>query len=55
MIEQSDFIKMIDTHKNKLINPVEMLHWTQLRVILNSISPDEWDELLSRANEVLSK
>lgn len=54
MIEQSEFIKMIDEHKNKLINPVDMLHWTYLRVILNSIAPDEWDELLSRANEIMS-
>lgn len=55
MSHQQDFIKMIDDHKNKLIDPVEMLNWTALRVILNSIAPDEWEELSSRATEVMSK
>lgn len=54
-MEQSEAINLIDNYKNKLINPVEMLDWTWIRVIINSISPDEWEELISRANEVMSK
>lgn len=47
-------LKMIDQHKNKLIDPVEALHWTWLRVIINQLTEDEWDELLKRATPVLS-
>lgn len=52
---QKEYIELIDNHKNKLIDPVEMLYWTRLRVILNSIAPDEWERFCSRANEILSK
>lgn len=52
---QSDFLKLIDDSKNTLINPVDMLHWTWLRVIILSIAPDEWEELISRATETMSK
>jgi len=48
-------LDMIDKYKNSMIDPVEMLNWTHLRVIINSISPDEWEELVDRATEVLSK
>lgn len=54
-MDQLEAIKLIDNHKNKLINPIEMLNWTWLRVIINSISPDEWEELTDRASEVMSK
>lgn len=54
-MEQQFAINMIDQHKNELINPVEMLNWTWLRVIINSISPDEWEEIVNRASEVTSK
>lgn len=39
---KEDAVKMIDRHKNKLINPVEMLHWTRLRVIINNIPDTAW-------------
>lgn len=54
-MDQSEAIERIDNHKNNLIHPVELLKWTWLRVIINSISPDEWEELVSRANKVMSK
>lgn len=54
-MDKNKAITLIDNHKNKLINPVEMLDWTWLRVIINSISPDEWEELNSRACEVMEK
>jgi len=48
-------LELIDNHKNKLINPVEMLHWTWLRVIVVSITDRAWEEYLDRAAKVLSK
>lgn len=54
-MNQAETIKLIDDHKNNLINPIEMLDWTWIRVIINSISPDEWEELNDRASEVMSK
>lgn len=55
MLTREEAIKMIDEHNNKLINPVEMLNWTHLRVMLLHISDDEWVEIYSRAYETLSR
>ena len=48
-------LELIDKHKNSLINPVEMLNWTHLRVIIMSIPDDEWTKAQDKANETLSK
>lgn len=52
---KAEALKLIDDHKNQLINPVEMLHWTWLRVFLLKISDREWDEIMGRAVETLSR
>lgn len=39
-MEKTEALKLIDDHKNKLVNPVEMLNWVYLRVIILEI-PDE--------------
>lgn len=54
-MDQLEAIELIDHHKNMIIHPVDLLKWTWLRAIVNSISPDEWEELNSRAVEVMSK
>jgi hypothetical protein len=54
-VDKDKVLKMIDDHKNKLINPVEMLDWTWLRVIILKIEADEWEELVGRAVETMSK
>jgi hypothetical protein len=54
-MSKDEALKLIDNHKNALINPVEMLHWTYLRVIINKITNDEWKSFMDRAAEVLSK
>lgn len=56
-MNQDKAIELIDNHKNSktMVHPIELLNWTWLRVIINSISPDEWEELVSRANETMSK
>lgn len=48
-------LKLIDDHKNVLIDPVEMLHWTWLRVLILKITDDEWQGLVERAVPVLSR
>ena len=48
-------IKLIDDHKNKLVNPVDMLHWTWLRVIINSLTEGEWEMAVEKATETLSQ
>ncbi len=48
-------LELIDKHKNSLIDPVEMLKWTHLRVIISMITEDEWIECLLEAGEVLSR
>lgn len=51
---KEDALLVIDNHKNKLLDPVEMLHWTWLRVIIANIPDGEWDAALEHAAETLS-
>ena len=52
---REEAITLIDEHKNKLINPVEMLHWTWLRVIILSMSDEHWFAALEKAKDILSR
>ena len=52
---KAEALALIDAHKNKLLNPVEMLHWTWLRVIINHLSDDEWNNALRNAERTLSQ
>lgn len=52
---KEDAIDLIDRHKNKLIDPVEMLHWTWLRVIIDQLSDEEWEGLRRKASPILSR
>ena len=54
-MRKEEALKLIDNHKNKLINPVEMLHWTWLRVIVLQINDEQWETLVGKATEVLAK
>jgi hypothetical protein len=55
-MNKQDAIALIDAHKNKLINPVEMLHWTWIRVIINQMPDDVWDAYSDMAErEVMSQ
>ena len=46
---KANAIKLIDEHKNKLLDPVEMLNWTWLRVIVNNLTDDAWNAALKKA------
>ena len=52
---KKEALELIDNHKNKLINPVEMLHWSWLRVIIFSIPDDRWEEYVGNATVILSQ
>lgn len=52
---KQEALRLIDDHKNKLIDPVKMLHWAWLRVIVYNISEVEWEGLLERAEFTLSR
>jgi len=39
---KTEALALIDEHKNKLTNPVEMLHWVWLRVTILKISDEAW-------------
>lgn len=54
-MRKAEAIEMIDKHKNALINPVEMLHWTWLRVIVLSIPDEDWDKYVGKAADILTK
>lgn len=44
-------LKLIDDHKNNLINPVEMLKWSWLRLIIHKMSEKDWQKSFERALE----
>lgn len=52
---KQDAIALIDAHKNALLNPVEMLDWTWLRVILMHLHDGAWDAAVENASETLSR
>lgn len=53
-MDKSEAVELIDKNKNALIDPVEMLHWTWLRVIINNVDDAAWDAALAKATETLS-
>lgn len=54
LMSKQQMLKLIDDYKNKLINPVEMLNWTWVRVFIAQIPDDEFDKYMIQASEVLS-
>jgi hypothetical protein len=52
---RQEAVALIDNHKNALINPVELINWTWLRVIINSLSDEAWEAALEKGLEVLSR
>lgn len=48
-------LQLIDDHKNELINPVEMLQWVTLRVIILSLSDETWNAAQEKAAEIMSQ
>ena len=54
-MKRAEAVELIDLHKNKLIDPVEMLRWTWLRVIINEMSDEDWERHLEKAVEVLAR
>jgi hypothetical protein len=54
-MKRTEAIALIDAHKNELINPVDMLHWTWLRVIINNFTEGEWETAVEKAVETMSK
>ncbi len=52
---KKDALKLIDDHKNKLLNPVEMLEWTALRVTVLSVPDDVWDESVVKAANIMNQ
>jgi hypothetical protein len=52
---KKEALEMIDGHKNRLIDPTGMLHWTWLRVIISKIPDDKWEDYVEAAVETMSK
>ena len=52
---KAEALELIDNHNNQLLNPIEMLHWTWLLVIILGITDGAWEEYVDRATKVLSK
>ena len=52
---KTEALQLIDAHKNKMVNPVEMLHWTWLRVIILKIPDADWEKYVDDAVVVMSR
>lgn len=52
---KTEALKMLDEHKNKLIDPHDMLYWTWLRVIILQIPDKDWETYVGAATEMLSQ
>ena len=48
-------LKMIDDHKNKMTDPLEMLDWAWLRVIVSEIPDVHWEYATDRAVVILAR
>jgi hypothetical protein len=51
---KKEALKLIDNHKNKLINPTEMLSWVYLRVIILNLNDEVWKTAYNEALKILS-
>lgn len=52
---KEEALALIDIHKNTLVNPVEMLHWTWLRLIVLHVGDEAWELACVEAAEVASR
>lgn len=52
---KQEMLSLIDSHKNKLIDPVEMLQWTWIRVFILKTTDAEFDAIMGRAVVTLSR
>lgn len=52
---KEEALRLIDDHRNKLLSPVEMLHWTWLRLIVLQIPEPEWELYVLGAAEFASQ
>lgn len=50
---KEDAIELIDLHKNRLTDPMAMVYWTWLRVILMHLDEQAWDKALEEAKKTL--
>ena len=48
-------VALIDEAKRNLLSPVDLLNWVWLRVIILSISDEDWDAAVARATTTLEK
>ncbi len=46
-MDKDTAIEMIDQIKGSMINPVEMLNWIWLRMIIKEIPQEQWDIYLA--------
>jgi hypothetical protein len=52
---KQEALQLIDDHKNKLVNPVTMLHWAWLRVIILQIPDEAWEQYREQAQAILAR
>ncbi len=54
-MEKEDVLDLIDKHKNSLVDPVEMLRWTYLRVFVFMIPEEEFHKYMLGVMEVCNQ
>jgi hypothetical protein len=52
-MQKKEALELIDGLNRKIINPVEMLDWVTLRVIILQIPEEDWDAYMEEAAKIL--
>lgn len=52
---KEEALKLIDAHKNNLVDPVAMLQWTWVRLIILNVDADQWERACGKAAEIAAK
>jgi hypothetical protein len=50
---KQEALELIDYHKNKLIDPIEMLKWSWLRLLILKIDDNKWNDLMKDIEDTI--
>lgn len=54
-MDKQEALALFDAHTKILLNPVDMLRWVRLRVIILNIPEDVWEQANNKMVEVTSR
>jgi len=52
---KNEALQLIDNHRDTMTDPVAMLRWTYLRVVILKLPEETWNVAVDNAEETLSR